>query len=291
MAVGRPRGADGRSRPGLLGEVIAQARGRLPGRHGEEPFAGVSRCIMTRMQRGCAPFMSSSRAHSSGTSPKPTARAAVAGNIEWMSSVAVNSTEMMTLWSTPLRSTIAANKAWVARSPARPCLRRPSSLPAGRVPANAHPVRAGRSRPRLSPLCGLARRACCDGQDRRWRAGGAPGKLAIAASHRDRTSATLRSAPLAGGQLAVGDRPDPRAGQAANGVAHRFAHAPDLAVAALMERDPRRVRASWETRAGAVIPSSSSTPRRRRPTSSRLSTPSTSTMYSLTTPKLGCVSW
>ena len=68
---------------------------------------------MTRMQRGCAPFMSSSRAQSSGTSPNPAARAAVAGNIEWMSSVAVNSTEITFAWSTPLRATIAASKAWV----------------------------------------------------------------------------------------------------------------------------------------------------------------------------------
>ncbi len=68
---------------------------------------------MTRMQRGCAPFMSSSRAQSSGTSPNPAARAAVAGNIEWMSSVAVNSTEMTRVWSTSLRATIAASKACV----------------------------------------------------------------------------------------------------------------------------------------------------------------------------------
>ena len=65
---------------------------------------------MTRMQRGCAPFMSSSRAQSSGTSPNPAARAAVAGNIEWMSSVAVNSTEMTRRWSTSLRAIIAAKQ-------------------------------------------------------------------------------------------------------------------------------------------------------------------------------------
>ena len=50
---------------------------------------------MTRMQRGTAPTMDSSRAQIRGTAPRPIDRAAVAGNTDTMSSVAVKRTEMM----------------------------------------------------------------------------------------------------------------------------------------------------------------------------------------------------
>ena len=48
-----------------------------------------------------------------GTTPNPATRAAVAGKVEWMSSVAVNRMLMMSSWSTPLRPTISSRSATV----------------------------------------------------------------------------------------------------------------------------------------------------------------------------------
>jgi len=63
------------------------------------------------MQRGMAPVMASSLAHMSGTSPSPSERAAVAGNIEVTSPVAVK--RMLTRSSCPIpfRSSMAATRA------------------------------------------------------------------------------------------------------------------------------------------------------------------------------------
>ena len=78
-----------------------------------QPVGVVSMCIRMRRQRGCMPAMSSSRAHIRGTSPKPISRAAWAGNMQWTSSVAVNTTEMMSSCSTALAPIMARSKAWV----------------------------------------------------------------------------------------------------------------------------------------------------------------------------------
>ncbi len=98
-------------------------------------------------------------------------------------------------------------------------------------------------------------------------------------------------APLARRQGAVRDRADAGPHQSHDRVADGLAHAPDLPVSALVDGDPGALGPSKVTRAGAVRPSSSSTPRRRRPHRLPGQGPSTSTTYSLATPKLGWVSW
>ena len=62
----------------------------------------VSTWAIIRTTRGIEPAISSSRAHSSGTSPKPSRRAAYAGNSETRSEVAVKMTEMKSSTSRPL---------------------------------------------------------------------------------------------------------------------------------------------------------------------------------------------
>ena len=60
-------------------------------------------------------------------------------------------------------------------------------------------------------------------------------------------------------------RPEAHALERAHRMADRLAHPPDLALAALADRELEHVRgAAWRTWAGAVMPSSSSTPSRRR---------------------------
>ena len=62
----------------------------------------VSTCASIRTTRGIDRSISSSRAQSSGTSPKPSWRAAYAGNSETRSEVAVKITEMKSSTSRPL---------------------------------------------------------------------------------------------------------------------------------------------------------------------------------------------
>ena len=62
------------------------------------------------MQRGTDPVMASSRAQISGTAPSPIDRAAVAGKVDTMSSVAVKRMEMMSSSTSPLRSRICAEQ-------------------------------------------------------------------------------------------------------------------------------------------------------------------------------------
>src|SRR5437868_2814818 len=69
-----------------------------------------------RTHRGIPPTMSSSRAHSSGRSPRPIPRAAVAGNMACRSSVAVKTMLTMSSWATPLRSSISRSRAWTRAS-------------------------------------------------------------------------------------------------------------------------------------------------------------------------------
>ena len=62
----------------------------------------VSTCASIRTTRGIDPSISSSRAQISGTSPKPSRRAAYAGNSETRSEVAVKITLMKSSTSRPL---------------------------------------------------------------------------------------------------------------------------------------------------------------------------------------------
>src|SRR6478735_8735941 len=75
----------------------------------------VSTCAIIRTTRGMEPAISSSRAQISGTSPKPSRRAAYAGNSECRSDVAVKITEMKSSTSRPLASmtsvTISATRS------------------------------------------------------------------------------------------------------------------------------------------------------------------------------------
>ena len=66
-------------------------------------------------------------------------------------------------------------------------------------------------------------------------------------------------------EAAVLERADPGAHEAGHGVADGLAHPPDLAVAALVDRDPQHARARAATPSPAAVgPSSSSTPSRSR---------------------------
>ena len=96
-----------------LRQVVAERPWRLRGTRGaaRSRRRSVLRCISTRMHRGVEPAMDSSRAQISGTSPRPMLRAAVAGKTLVRSSVAVNRIEMMSSWSTPLRSSISLHRA------------------------------------------------------------------------------------------------------------------------------------------------------------------------------------
>ena len=65
------------------------------------------------MQSGLPCTIPSSRAQISGTSPSPSARAAVAGNSAVMSSVAVKMMLTRSSWATPLRSSISCTSRLV----------------------------------------------------------------------------------------------------------------------------------------------------------------------------------
>ncbi len=67
----------------------------------------VSTCIITRIHSGIDPRTFISRAHISGTSPRPIARAAVAGNSLRTSSVAVKKIEMIESCANEFRSIMA----------------------------------------------------------------------------------------------------------------------------------------------------------------------------------------
>ncbi len=63
------------------------------------------------MHCGVAPAIDNSRAQISGTAPSPIDRAAVAGKVETMSSVAVKRMEMMSSSTSPFLSRIWPNRA------------------------------------------------------------------------------------------------------------------------------------------------------------------------------------
>ena len=105
------RDAAARATPGGRRAGSSRPRGtRGAARRGRAP---CSRCIRTRTVSGIPPSMPSSRAQISGTSPRPSARAAVAGNSAVRSSVAVKMMLTMSSCSMPLRSSIAWTRACV----------------------------------------------------------------------------------------------------------------------------------------------------------------------------------
>ena len=118
------------------GQVVAQRPWRPRGTRGaaRRGCGAVLRCISTADAHAASRRRSSSsRAQSSGTSPQPKCRARLgAGNIEWMSSVAVNKTLMRSSWSTPLRSTIASSSSTTRSVICSGCRRRRWWRPGGR---------------------------------------------------------------------------------------------------------------------------------------------------------------
>ena len=90
--------------------------------------------------------------------------------------------------------------------------------------------------------------------------------------------------PPSRGQAGVPQRPDPGPDQAADRMADGVAHPADLAVLPFVDDEPQHAGPQHTHPAGAVRPSSSSTPCRnwRRPPAS--GSPSTSATYSLSTP-------
>src|SRR4051812_48099034 len=98
----------------------------------------VSTWASIRTTRGIELSISSSRAHRSGTSPKPSCRAAYAGNSETRSEVAVKITEMKSSTSRPLASiassTISATRSSMcSRSSASSCVAPRTALTAIRA--------------------------------------------------------------------------------------------------------------------------------------------------------------
>ena len=91
-----------RAAPASAGEVIAEPLGAVEVDVAQLVAAsGWCTCNRTRTQRGMDPATGISAAQSRGTAPKPMPRAAVAGNIETTSAVAV---KMMLMTSSSTRS-------------------------------------------------------------------------------------------------------------------------------------------------------------------------------------------
>src|SRR5947209_10352466 len=201
----------------------------------------VVRCISTRMHRGVPLSTDSSRAHSSGTPPNPSARAAAAGKMAVRSSVAVKITLIRSSLSTPLRSSISRTST---RTRSVIC----SSVSASTVVA---PRRARTA----AATAGIYARRC------RFGASIAPGlhRLRPAAGDRLLEGPQLLDGdgpPPAWRETAIGDGTDARPHQADDGVADGVAHAPDLAVATLVDGDaqaPRRHQAGLRRRRHAVL--------------------------------------
>src|SRR5438094_6539307 len=164
------------------------------------------------MQSGVPSSMESSRAHSSGTSPRPMTRAAAAGKTERMSSVAVKRMLMMSSWSTPFRASSSRRSA---------CTR---SYTCSRVSTSTVVA------PRKARTAGGTAEIYLA-----W--GGGSGSFLQLAQLGGR-----ERAPVPRRQAAVAHGPDPRAHQPHHGVAHRVAHPPDLPVATLVDHDPEHVR-------------------------------------------------
>ena len=197
------------------------------------------------MQSLVPPSMSSSRAQSRGTSPSPRARAAAAGNMAWMSSVAVKTMLMRSSLSTPFRSSMAATSVWT-----RPLMASTVSC----VDSGGAPEGANGNRHEAAAYFG-----CPDARPPRWLRPGRPwrgwpaclggrggraalGSEAAAAVSSARTSAAVSGRHCPGEQAPVGDRADAGPHQTDHRVPDDLAHAPDLAVAALVDDDAQAVR-------------------------------------------------
>ena len=187
------------------------------------------------MTRGSEPGTGISRAHSSGTRLSPISRAATAGNSASRSSVSVKMQldEVVGVEPRCARSARASARSVASRmasaSLARRCWRR-----GGRSGASGAAIQSAQR--------GRGRRAAAAARPRRGRAAGA------APGAQPRRAAAGRSATRSSSRDAVPDG---------------LEHAPHLALAALVDRQLELVRArARRTRAGAVRPSSSSTPSR-----------------------------
>ncbi len=184
------------------------------------------------------------RAQSSGTSPRPSARAAVAGNSLWRSSVAVKMMLTMSSCAMPLRSSIVRTSAWVR-----------SVMPVPRI------LVARRRAPQRKQLHGRGgyRRGLRDPFST------CPCTARRVQRRAPRAAVSGRHSP--GPSLASCNGPMRVRAKRPHRVTHGLAHAAHLAVAALVDHDlDQRAFACSSTahrqRAGAVGPSSSSTPLR-----------------------------
>ena len=175
---------------------------------------------MTRMHcGGAADYVDLLRADERHVAEPDRAGARSAGNIEWMSSVAVKMMLMTSSWSTSLRS---------------------KSSPQQRD-ARARVMCVGRRRDRPwwrrgGPDCWGHRRSNAS-----WRSASATARSSA------RTSSVASGAPLPGRQRRSVIGPDPGPHQPHDRMADRLAHPPHLPVAALVDGEAHHVRASSET--------------------------------------------
>src|ERR1022692_980487 len=180
---------------------------------------------MTRMQWGTDPVMASSRAQIRGTAPSPMVRAAVAGNVDMMSSVAVNRMEMMSSSTSPFRSRIWPNRA-TTRSVMAPgasastvVAPRTARTDEGISRACYSALPAGPALP-LRPVGGRRR---AGGGDRHGCRG-------------QRADLVEGERPVgAGCEGRIGEGPDAGPDQTEHGMADGVAHPPDLTVAPLVD--------------------------------------------------------
>ena len=260
--------------------------GRVPGRRGavRSRRRSVRRCIITRMHSGIAPSTSSSWAQMSGTSPRPMARAAAAGNAECTSGVAVNRMETRSSWSIAVAFEHLRQQPLDALEQVLALVVRPRVIAPRRASTDSD------IRTRLAVVAGLHRRR-----------GRTPHPVVGALRCCERRGVEHRSLQrphLVGGQLAplprrqfgVPQRPDagPHQPWSPGAPRRRTSAGPDGSGPRAAPASPCPGRRTG--RAGAVGPSSSSTPSRSRRSAPRPGVPLTWAMYSFSTPKLGCVS-
>src|SRR3954452_21607749 len=161
--------------------------------------------MSTRITRGSEPGTSTSRVHSSGTELKPILRAATAGNSASRSSVSVKMQLTASSGRSALRSRISSISDSVA----------PRMAWASLASTVVAPRRANR---RMGAHHASRRLQCSD-------------------------LGRLQAPGLALLQAPELERPEPHAPQRDDAVADRLAHAPDLALSALADRQLQHARA------------------------------------------------
>ena len=188
------------------------ASARLRGRRGGARPRGLLAVEVhhhTDRAAACRGRSPSSRAQSSGTSPRPSARAAVAGNSAVMSSVAVKMMLTRSSCAIALRSSISCDQRLRLRRRSRPwCSRRTWSRRAAPATLTGSEIsrRVAPPRHRSSPS---------------------------AAAYSDRTSAAVERPARAGRELRIGERTDARAHQPAHRMTDLRAHPPHHAACGL----------------------------------------------------------